>query len=311
MRAAAAALALLLLAAITGLSFSGRADAAEPRLFFCYVSNPPSSTIYVSDVHPVGPVAERAAYGAEFARYLERRGRVEAGVTGRCVMRATNHEIDDSRTNLSRMEGACMGCAGLTQTEDVLWPRSTKSIASVLAGTQVKTKPDPKDAKAAGKGQVPPGEGAWLMARKDDTDVVYIANQPNGGTLVRVKADLRPGTWAYLLQNNRCPGWIGIAFATDGKERSYFTATGREDAAQAKLAALSGAEQLAATKQGPDWRTGILDAFENRFEKEPVTLAGAIEEGPIGAAKGVIRSRFVSGCETIKIDRYATFGDRG
>jgi len=306
---AAAAFALLIVA-LAGASFASRAEAAELRLFYCYVPNQASSTIYVSDVHPVGPVAERAGYGEEFARYLERRGRVEAGTTGHCIMRSTNREIDGSRANLSRMESACLGCQGLTQTEDVIWPRATRSIASVLAGTQVVTKPDPNDPDAESAKSAKPGEGAWLMARTDDTDVVYVVNQDNGGTLVRVKADQRPGKWSYLLQNDRCEGWVGIAFATNGKERTYHTAIGHEDAAIAKRTALGAAENLA-EREGPDWRTGILDAFENRFEHPPIDLANAIEAGPVATGKELVARQVVSGCRSVKVERYATVGVRG
>lgn len=302
------------LAAVVGLlvclALPARAEAAELRLFYCYVPNPASSTIYVSDVHPVGPVAERASYGEEFARYLQRRGRVEAGTTGHCVMRSTNREIDGSRTNLSRMESPCLGCQGLTQTEDVIWPRATRSIASVLAGTQVVTKPDPNDPDAKSAKSAEPGEGAWLMARTDDTDVVYVVNQDNGGTLVRLKADQRPGEWSYLLQNDRCKGWVGIAFATNGKERTYLTAVGHEDAAIAKRTALGAAENLA-EREGTDWRTGILDAFENRFEHRPIGVADAVEAGAIDTAKAVVYRQVVSGCRSVKTERYVTVGVRG
>lgn len=300
----------MLIAGVAGVSLPGRAKAADLRLFYCYVPNQASSTIYVSDVHAVGPVAERASYGEEFARYLQRRGRVEAGTTGHCVMRSTNREIDGSRTNLSRMDSACLGCQGLTQTEDVIWPRATRSIASVLAGTQVVTKPDPKDPDARSAKSAKPGEGAWLMARTDDTDVVYVVNQANGGTLVRLKADQRPGKWRYLLQNERCEGWIGIAFATNGSSRTYLTVVGQEDAAIAKRTALGAAENLA-EREGPGWRTGILDAFENRFEHLPIGLANAIQAGPIATGTELVARQIVSGCRSVKVERYATVGVRG
>lgn len=117
-------LALALLAA-----WAAPAAAQGPQYFYCYVPSPKDGTVFVSDVHPVGPVAERRGYGDQFVAFLQSEGKISGGAVGYCVMRATTREIDKGRTDLAPL--TCAECAGTQLIEDVSWPRGGTSTPSV------------------------------------------------------------------------------------------------------------------------------------------------------------------------------------
>jgi hypothetical protein len=100
---------------------SGRAAAADLQYFYCYAPSPADGTTYMSDVHPVGPVAERRTYGPQFVEYLRSAGKISGSAIGYCVMRATMKEIDRGRADLAQTP--CTECAGAEKVAEVGWLR--------------------------------------------------------------------------------------------------------------------------------------------------------------------------------------------
>ncbi len=139
---------------------------AELRYFYCYVPDAASGNVYVSDTHPVGPVAERGAYGAEFLAYLKKEGMASSAQNGYCTMRASESEIQQSQRDLL---ASCRECVGATRLSTVPWNRraTTTQVApsSVLApqvGTSVES------SSVAGRGELCVTNGSVTTARRQD-----------------------------------------------------------------------------------------------------------------------------------------------
>lgn len=300
---------LYLLAAIAaGALWSAPASAQGLNWFYCYAANAKTGTVYVSDVHAIGPVGERASYGPDFAAFLAKSGKAPAGTQAYCVMRGTEREIATGLTNLSR---ECTTCGGADKFEQVAWPRGGKTLGNLLAGNLPSRKaPDPAGGKPPVKEEArkveEPGEGlgVFLMARLDDLDVVFTANEDNGGFLTRQKADLRGGKWTTLLQNDRCPGWMAVAYATNGTSRNYFIAKGASSEGAASLEALNKAEDYVTRRGNAEWRTGVLNAFVNDYRAPGLDLSNGVIDG----VKGKIRNAVTSDCNDYET---ASSGVRG
>jgi hypothetical protein len=97
------------------------AAAADLQYFYCYAPSPAIGTTYMSDVHPVGPVAERRTYGDQFVSFLKSKGKISGSATGYCVMRATMKEIDEGRSNMA--QAPCSECKGAEKIAEIQWPR--------------------------------------------------------------------------------------------------------------------------------------------------------------------------------------------
>lgn len=98
---------------------------AELRYFYCFVADPAAGVVYASDVHPVGPVAERNRYGDEFVAYLKQQGLARTASSGYCTMRATEGEIQQAQRELL---SGCRECQGATRVTSVLWNRQSVSV---------------------------------------------------------------------------------------------------------------------------------------------------------------------------------------
>lgn len=109
------------------------AASQELRLFYCFVAAASADTLYVSQTLPVGPTAERASYGKDFATHLAAQGlRVSGEGSASCVMRATEREIAFGRAELASFcparDGAFSPSCGKTWTvREVEWPRASNS----------------------------------------------------------------------------------------------------------------------------------------------------------------------------------------
>ena len=89
-----AVLLLGLIGLTSSLLLSSAAAAQAPQYFYCFATNAGTGTVYVSDIHEVGPISERRSYGEQFAKYLIGKGKVPVGTDGYCVMRPTKAEIE-------------------------------------------------------------------------------------------------------------------------------------------------------------------------------------------------------------------------
>lgn len=315
--------AICILVAVTIASLASFTPArADPlRYFYCYVVDPSKEQVFVSDMHEVGPIAERGSYGRQYVDYLSAKRLVSPQAKAYCVMRSTEPEI---ARGLRDLPAICPECGGLDTFTPVAWLRRGKGVRDVLAGKLVLPAPKaasvltqnseiaPDDAQLAAQAvaQAVEGEGVWVRVGHDMTDVVYSANEPNGDFRTRHLADQKGGKWTVLLANNRCPGWIGVAYASNGTDRWYYAAQGGLSEGDANREALRAAQEMADKSRGT-WITGVLISIHNEFRLEPTDIAGTVKQhGAVGAATRVIRKAVTSGC-TRNGGRMAGVGVRG
>ena len=265
-----------------GTLWAAAAAAQPPRYFYCYAQDPQTRIVYVSDAHDVGPVSERASYGSDFSRFLSAKGKIPSGAPAYCTMQPTKADIDRGIADLAQY---CSGCSGPSGFEDIVWPRGGKTVANLLVGRLASSVPNraPPNGEPLPVDEPAEGVGVFMLGRLDQTDVVFTANEENGQMLTRYKADLRGGKWTTILSNDRCPGWLAIAYASTVTERAYFVSRGAADEGAASRAALAKAEDYAARK-GSDWNSGVLYAFSNEYRAPGLDFA----RGPIEAAKGKV-----------------------
>lgn len=295
------------------------ASAQGLRYFYCYAVDSGTNQVLVSDMHEVGPVAERAAYGEQFAIWLQATGKASRSVRPYCVMRASEAEIARARSDLA---GYCSECGAIKTFRDVTWLRQGKGVEELLQGKLIKPEDPVETSETSEPGEPAPvpdpaavvepvaGEGVSILGRRDMTDVVYAANVERSADIARQKADLKGGKWTPLLTDNRCPGWISIAYASTGRERWYYIAQGADSEGEASAQALAAAQKSAKRLEGTAI-TGVLVAFRNNYTPPPVDVIDAIsEDGVLQTTKGLIRRTVTSGCPGPP-GSYATMGVRG
>lgn len=246
--------------------------AQGPRFFFCFASNPATGTIYVSDMHPVGPVSERAKYGQDFASFLVSKKKVPIGTQGYCVMRGTEKEVEKSALTVAEN---CDVCGSATKMEPVAWSRGGHAGIQVAKATNNYI--PPSDAKkpvaiqaGSKEGPVTPGIGAFLLTRIDALDAVFSANRDDSYFAIQHAAAIKGGKWSKALFHDKCVGWVAVSYATDGKEWTYFVSRGAASEGEARISARKKADEFAAHRNG--WIVGMLNAFENKYTSSPVSL---------------------------------------
>jgi hypothetical protein len=311
---------LLTLALLTASCvWSAPVSAQGLAYFYCYAVDVEQGKVFVSDMHDVGPVAERASYGAQFATYLKVKKNASASIQPYCVMRATEREIQRGRAELTEF---CAECGDIRKFEDVAWLREGTGAKALLAGKLIspdkhpepparEAQPAPSTPAVAAEREPAAGEGVYILGRRDQTEVVYSANEARGAYLVRQKADLKGGKWTPVLSDSRCPGWVAVSYASNGTERWYYPVQGADSEGEASHAALQVAE-AASHRMAGYWVTGVLVAFRNDFRPAPVDVGKALTEddGVFDAVKGLVRRQVVSGCPAPDSD-FVSFGVRG
>lgn len=150
------------LAALGIAGWAAPALAQAPTHYYCYVPDPASGTVFMSQPLPVGPVGERARYGSDYAAYLRSKGQVGAGAQGYCVMRWSEAAVEEARA--MRPGDPCPECGGASRFVTVAWAR-------------------PGAPKPAGKSQVTTadtakadGSGASKPKRVSNAEAVKRAN---------------------------------------------------------------------------------------------------------------------------------------
>lgn len=121
--------------ALAALAIASTSGAQELRFFYCYVPDPASGTVYISPAMPIGPVAERAGYGSEFASYLQKQGRLAGDAQGYCAMRPTREAVLQAQSLLPREN--CPECGGAGRFEGVAWVRGGVASPPPPAGLQI------------------------------------------------------------------------------------------------------------------------------------------------------------------------------
>ena len=117
------------LLAVALLVAGGAAPAQSGGLvyFYCYAPDPASGTVFMSPALPVGPVAERTAYGAEFVAHLKQQGRLRGAAQGYCSMKPSLEAVALAQSRLPKEN--CAECAGASRFEGVAWNRGGKAAA--------------------------------------------------------------------------------------------------------------------------------------------------------------------------------------
>ncbi|HZW16760.1 MAG TPA: hypothetical protein VFF66_10990 [Brevundimonas sp.] len=281
----------LAVAAIAG-STAPPAAAQAPQFFYCYAVDAGAGAVYLSDTHRLGPVAERRTYGQSFSDYLAANGTVPAGTPAFCVMRARAEDIERAQLDLAVQ--SCPECSNASRFEQVAWRRGGETGTMLPAGlpqrpSHARTIPETAH-------EAVPGAGLHVMVRDDAPDMLVSLNETNGLTLIRRQAAERGGKWHFLIQDDRCVGWMAVTFATDGATPHYFLARGAETAEQADLAARRLADEWKSQQQGT-WITGRLDAFRNDYRHPPIESRSENLSGQaIDHAKEIVRRMVVTGC---------------
>lgn len=293
-----AALAAGFVSAVAGISVgSTPARAQGLQYFYCFAPDPASGTTYVSDVHPVGALHERARYPRMFEDFLRIRGKLGVDRKAYCTMRATMREINQGR--MAMRATPCRECAGAERLDDVVWPRPDKlRVPSMKVATGSRPTPTAlADADTPRPAALPPEQqGAYLLAREDSVDVVAAINVADGLTEVQAKAKSRGGKWRDLMTDDRCPGWIAVAYAEKTREHAYFAVRGQDSESAASAAALDLADRW---DQIPDEKKGVVFTALNRIEQPEKTLADHLpdfDSGFINGIKHYIRRMVVSPC---------------
>ena len=281
-------LAVGAIAASIGLG-SKPARAADLAYFYCYAPNPETGTTYISDVHPVGPVAERRGYGDEFAAYLRSKGLMREVGVGFCVMRATMREIDSGRSSMAQM--TCQECAGAERMEDIDWPREGATIQAVLVGKgpRVAEADNPNGGKAD-QPDKPKTVTVTVYVREDALGAFAMA-EPGSGEAAKQNARFKGGMWRALVEESSvCTGWWAVSYAQSKDQRHYWM-QGSDSEAGASARALKIAEAYANAK-GDGWTSGIAVAFLSPID-EPEPSAG---EKVMDYIKGKVRESVTNRC---------------
>lgn len=282
-----------LFAALLVFLCAARGSAQGLKWFYCYAPNAQTGIVHVSDIQSIGPVAERAGYGNEFVEYLKAEGKLSSGGQAYCVMRATEREIELGQRELSAV---CNECGTANKVERVVWPRGGRTIRHVLAGEGNTTPPaDAATTEDAEDVDTSEGIGVFMMVRLDETDAVYTANEDNAQFLTRFKADQKGGEWSWILTNDRCPGWVAVAYASKDNTRQYFAERGGADEIEAGHKGLAAARAYVQGEVGI-WETGLLYVFKNNYQAPGADFS----RGAIEGVKKELEKRLVDPCAPVR-----------
>jgi hypothetical protein len=212
-------------------------------------------------------------------------------------MRATMREINRGRMEMRSTP--CRECAGAETLADIVWPRPDKvRVPSMRVATGSRPAPTAMvDADTPRPAARPPEQqGAYLLAREDSVDVVAAINVADGLSEVQAKAKSRGGKWRDLMTDDRCPGWIAVAFATKRREHAYFGVRGFDSESAASAAALQLTDRW---DHVPDENKGVVFTALNSIEQPPKSLADYVPDFDSGFIEGIkqyIRRMVVSPC---------------
>ncbi len=226
-------------------SVAAFAQTPPVNYFYCYAADPDTRTVYLSQTHPVGPLAERSKYGEEFVAYLRAQNTVKQRIQGHCVMRATADEIARAQIALSKED--CSNCLGATAFTSVYWPR-----------INTPNTPAPPSEAALKPVTPPPGVVTPPEAPAQDPllRVVVMGNDVTGEVIVgqggfnleqvtaeRAAKSFPQTGWRKLLASEQTG--FGVAACVDDGKINFFVAHGKETLGEAALSAYDAAKPLA------------------------------------------------------------------
>lgn len=138
---------------------------AELRYFYCYVPDATSGTVYVSDMHPVGPIAERSSYGAEFLAYLKNKGFASDVQLGYCTMRSNESEIQQAQRDLL---SGCRECDGSSRVSSIVWNRRSTRTQVLPSAAPLPQVGSPVKSSVAGRAELCVTDGSMTSARRQE-----------------------------------------------------------------------------------------------------------------------------------------------
>jgi hypothetical protein len=296
-------------ALLAAACFAAAPQAQAPQYFYCYVPNAATSTVYMTQTLPVGPVSERGKYGEEYAAYLRGEGLVSASARGYCTMRPTTGEIAVARQDL---QSYCPECNGATRFTTVAWSRP---------GMQ--TVPEQKTADAALQAVIPqqPQQTVPLAPEKapalrlavmgnDVTGEILVITGPNAEKAAEeAAANAFPSTGWQKLAMSEASGY-GLALCVDGPPITFFVSEGKRLLSDAVAEALPQARAYAN-------QTGKRPYMCKHWHiKEPGYVEPVWETSVIDLVKGHMRAYLTcksaeSDCLKEAISRMVGFAVRG
>lgn len=122
----------LLAAGLLLLLTASPAWADELRVYYCFVPDPDTGIVHVSNNQPVGPLEERRLYGSRFLEYLRQAGLVSSpAAKGYCQMAPSAAALDRTR-RLMMGESGCNVCGDDPEFRDVEWSIGSAARAGVV-----------------------------------------------------------------------------------------------------------------------------------------------------------------------------------
>ena len=237
--------------------------------YYCFAPDPATGTVHVGPIMPVGPMGERASYGARFADELQARRVTGIKLQAYCTMRPGLAQIRNSKQALP--QESCPFCAGATRFAEVPWsrdailppPAPAAPVPVRARGTPALT-PGVPDA-------VPAGPMIVVLGNSETGEVVSgVRRAEDGLDLLRTVREqawrVRESGWQTLLVSNE-PG-VGMATCLkDGDNWRFFVAhspdsqglrQAKADAA-AEAALVEARAGITAVRCGKPWAAnGIL-----------------------------------------------------
>lgn len=249
--------------------------------FYCYAPDPASGTVFMSQAQPVGPVSERAGYGAAYVAYLRSTGRVGSDVQGYCTMRSSEREIARAQAALPRE--SCPECAGAKRFEGVAWPRAEgRTLAAPAAVTVAENiaKPAPRSETPQLTNTTPSHDPLIVILGNEETGkLIKLSNGPDLLEAAQKQArTIRSTGWKTLLVS-RAPGFGASVCVESGGQFRFFIAHGlasqREAVGEARAAAKSYSSRSGGTEKicGAPWRAG-----HEPIEQEDQTATDVVKD---------------------------------
>ena len=228
----------LRLAASVVLAMVASAAHADPRFYYCWAPDPASGKVFVSETRPVGPIAERASYGATYSAWLRANGKIASEVQAYCMMRDTEEGIAQSRAALP--VETCRECGSARNFVDAAMggparPARPASIAArPVAPVRTATVPPNTPAKPAPKPAVA-GNGPWIIVLGNVELGRTVWSQGGADLQQRVDAmalKIASSGWTTLV-SARTPGAGAAMCVKDGNRIRFFTVFPRQTYKQA------------------------------------------------------------------------------
>lgn len=227
MRAGVSVLLAVVASAVAGAAWAQGA----PQYFFCHVPDPASGTVFMSAALPVGPVSERAGYGAEFVAHLKKQGRLRGDAQGYCTMRPSLEAVARAQGRLP-LEN-CPECGGAARFEGVVWNRGGRDAvapAPVPASRSKAAQGAPALAGAAGQAPLLLVMG---NVRSGRLHVISNRRSPAEAEAIQARHPAAAG-WKTLLLSDE-PGYGAAVCVREAGEVRFFVAHAQasfEDAAR-------------------------------------------------------------------------------